>query len=152
MRRGSGTIIDDDGPSPEALEQMRDAPYNFWAAYQNEDLGHHGLGDLTFLACGPGSTLGDPPVRMPDFHDRINWRYQFAGYVNLETGSIVKDPPQIVEYCFYDGHAPRACTVKEALDFILMDIGLAQARDRAHARTFQSRHGLPVDYSQKEEA
>ena len=88
-----GKLIGDAKPDPESVELMRTSPYNFddtkWAAYQNHAMDSMECGHLKFLACGPQNTLkevkGD---RMPDFANAINWRYQFVGYVNLETGLI----------------------------------------------------------------
>jgi hypothetical protein len=51
-----------------------------------------GLGHLRFLATGPQNTIKEAPKpTLPDFHGEINWRYQFVGWVNLETGKIEED-------------------------------------------------------------
>lgn len=88
----SKPILDTDKPGDEALSTMRrfaDAtPGTRWAAYQNVELGHPGLGHLQFLAIGPGCTFHEAPKRMPDTKTAINWRYWFCGWVNLETGQI----------------------------------------------------------------
>jgi len=78
-------------PAPEALEQMRERGGN-WAAYCNMDLGHPDAGHLKFIKWGEGCTLEAPPKpRLPDFPNAINWRYQYVGEVNLETGEVVEE-------------------------------------------------------------
>src|SRR5271169_315723 len=56
-------------PEPAALAKMRSSRANFpgprWAAYENHDLGHWGLGHLQFLAVGPQNTLKVAPTRLP---------------------------------------------------------------------------------------
>lgn len=78
--------------SPEALEQMKESPYNFddtkWAAYQNIAMDSAGLGDLRFMAVGPRNTLKEKTKRLPDTHMGIGWRFQFVGWVDLEDGDI----------------------------------------------------------------
>jgi hypothetical protein len=91
-----GKLLGDEKPDSSAIDVMQNSPYNFddtkWAAYQNHDMGHRDLGHLKFLACGPQNTMkAVNSDRMPDFPGAINWRYQFVGYVNLETGKIEAD-------------------------------------------------------------
>lgn len=52
------------------------------AVYQNQDLGHPGLGHMKFVSYGtPEAQLeGDtPPERLPDIGGEINWRYGLVG-------------------------------------------------------------------------
>ena len=81
--------------SPEAVEQMRKSPYNFedtrWAAYQNQALDSADVGQLQFLAIGPQNTHKEPPPHMPDSHLGIGWKYQFVGWVNLDTCQVEAD-------------------------------------------------------------
>jgi hypothetical protein len=73
--------------SPEALATMRERGGN-WFGYQSHDMSSRTLGDLQFLQCGLGRTYSEPPARMPDTAQSINWRYMLAGKVNLETSEI----------------------------------------------------------------
>ena len=75
--------------SPETLEQLRELKGN-WAAYCNMDMGHPQLGHLKFLKHGESCTFAEPPkTRLPDGPDgAINWRYQYVGEVDLETGEV----------------------------------------------------------------
>lgn len=91
-----GNLIGNTQPDPDVVEIMKSSPHNFsdtrWAAYQNHDLGHRDIGHLQFLAVGPQNTVKEAPKpRLPDYPDRINWRYQFVGFVNLETGLIEEE-------------------------------------------------------------
>lgn len=63
-----------------------------WAAYENQDLGHHDIGHMKFLKVGETCTFQTPPNPLPDTERDINWRYQYIGMVNLETGEI--DAPE----------------------------------------------------------
>jgi len=78
--------------SPEALEQMRDSPYNHkdtkWAAYQNLALDSYNCGHLQFLAVGPSNTFKEKPAQYPDTEHGLGWRYRFVGWVDLETGEV----------------------------------------------------------------
>jgi len=75
-------------PEPESLKQMRERGGS-WAAYCNMDLGHPELGHLKFIKWGKGCTFAEPPKpQLPDFPTAINWRYQYVGEVNLETGEV----------------------------------------------------------------
>jgi hypothetical protein len=74
-------------PSPEALATMRERGGD-WFAYQSHDMSSRTLGDLQFLQCGAGRTYAEPPARMPDTAQSINWRYMLAGKVNLETDEV----------------------------------------------------------------
>ncbi len=47
-----------------------------------------GLGDLQFLQCGRGRTFKEPPARMPDTPQSINWRFLLVGIVDLQQGQI----------------------------------------------------------------
>lgn len=73
----------------EALDKMRERGGR-WFAYQNQDLGHYELGHLQFLQCGENCTFKTPPDRMPDTHDKINWRYYIIGEVDLESGEVIE--------------------------------------------------------------
>ena len=88
-------IQGDERPEPEALEAMREGikryPNARYAVYQNNDLGHPDIGHLKFLAVGPENTLKEAPQRLPDTRSEINWRYLFAGWVDLSTGEIVEE-------------------------------------------------------------
>jgi hypothetical protein len=48
------------------------------AVYENQDLGHPECGHRQYLTT---TTFKDgvPPTTLPDFADRINWRYQLVG-------------------------------------------------------------------------
>tara|TARA_Y100000310_G_C20093943_1_gene539567 strand:- start:206 stop:445 length:240 start_codon:yes stop_codon:yes gene_type:complete len=60
-----------------------------WAAYCNQDMGHPDLGHLQFLRFGAGCTFTEAPKpKLPDTPSAINWRYQYVGTVNLETGKV----------------------------------------------------------------
>ncbi len=74
--------------SPKALETMRSRG-GVWFAYQNVALDSANLAHLQFLCCGPGCTFTEPPARMPDTVQSINWRYVLAGCVDPTTGEIV---------------------------------------------------------------
>lgn len=81
---------------PEALAAMRERsaspderwPETRWAAAQNVELGHPGLGHLKFVAVGPGRTI--QTVESPTLP---HWRYYFVGWVNLATGTIQPEVP-----------------------------------------------------------
>lgn len=59
------------------------------AVYRNEDLGHPDMGRLKFVSFGsaaaqivteyPGIPAREPPDRLPDIGDEINWRYVLIG-------------------------------------------------------------------------
>ncbi len=55
------------------------------AVYENHDLGSPQVGHQQFLSFGsdaaqlPVPDVQDPPTRMPDFPNAINWRYQLVG-------------------------------------------------------------------------
>lgn len=82
-------IIGDTKPEPESLDAMRsrDSGGTKWAAFQNHDLGSREIGHLKFMAVGPNNTV--KAIDRPSLGD---WRYRFAGWVNLETGSIQEEP------------------------------------------------------------
>jgi hypothetical protein len=75
--------------APESLAAMQRAGGS-WYAYQNADLGAREFGHLKFLKCGEGCTFETPP-KLPDTATVINWRYQYVGPVNMETGEIQND-------------------------------------------------------------
>lgn len=88
----SKLIMGNERPDKFSLAQMRDRGGE-WAAYQNMDMGHRGLGHLMFLRYGPECTYKKPPNRMPDTSTLLCWRYFFVGKIDLITGEIkgVKD-------------------------------------------------------------
>jgi hypothetical protein len=52
------------------------------AVYENADLGHPELGHRQFLSFGSTQAqieTNEPPQRLPDIGNRINWRYQLVG-------------------------------------------------------------------------
>lgn len=75
--------------SKEILEIMRSRGGD-WYAYQNQDLGHKELGHLKFLKCGEDCTFFLPPKILPDTPLEINWRYVFAGKLDIKTGELEK--------------------------------------------------------------
>jgi hypothetical protein len=80
-------------PTVETITIMRERG-GTWAAYQDHDLGSLGIGHMKFLRYGEGCTFSEPPKpRLPDTRTEINWRYQFAGLVNVETGKIEEVKP-----------------------------------------------------------
>jgi hypothetical protein len=92
MQRGRGSV--DPKAEPEALEQMKSSPYNHgstrWAAYQNQCMDSTNFGHLQFLAVGPENTYKEKPKHYPDTQYGLGWRYLFAGWVDLETGEVIK--------------------------------------------------------------
>ena len=65
------------------LEEIRQRrkKYPIWAVYQNHDMMHSKMGDLVFLAVGPGATFRTPPDRAPDSNSYgFGWRYLFCGH------------------------------------------------------------------------
>jgi len=81
---------------PGAIEQMRSSPYNYedtkWAAYQNVAMDSGSLGHLQFLAIGPKNTLKEASKKAPDTQHGTGWKYQFVGWVDLETGEVLNAP------------------------------------------------------------
>jgi len=77
---------------PDALEQMKSSPYNYegtrWAAYQNKAMDSASCGHVQFLAVGPKNTLKTAPKQAPDTQHGTGWKYQFSGWVDLETGEV----------------------------------------------------------------
>lgn len=71
----------------ESLAVMRQRG-GTWAAYVNMALDSERRGHLQFMRVGEGCTFVEPPQRMPDTSTSINWAYQYAGMVNLQTGAI----------------------------------------------------------------
>lgn len=71
----------------EALDAMRGRGGK-WAAYCNMNWGGGGLGHLQFLRHGDGCTFEQAPKQLPDTLTALNWRYQYVGEVNLETGEV----------------------------------------------------------------
>ena len=88
----SALILGDERPHEDALVQMRERG-NYWAAYQNHDMGHPQLGHLQFIKYGPGCTFVSPPEPCPDTVHGLGWRYVFVGIVDLATGDIVEYGP-----------------------------------------------------------
>lgn len=89
-------MIGEERASEEALEQMRNSPYNHettkWAAYQNHALDSANCGHLQFLAVGPDNTCKEAPEKYPaDTSSGMGWRYLHVGWVDLETGEVVAD-------------------------------------------------------------
>lgn len=75
-------------PSPDALQQMRDSPYNYpttrWAMYENKAMDSASCGDLRFLATGPENTYKEPPDRYPDTPTLgPGWKYVHIGFATL---------------------------------------------------------------------
>ena len=79
-------------PNPAVLTILRERlkPGQTWFCYQNMALDSASLGHLKFLCCGPGCTFIEPPARLPDTAQSINWRYILVGYVDLVSGEIVE--------------------------------------------------------------
>lgn len=71
----------------ESLATMRQRG-GTWAAYVNMALDSERRGHLQFMRVGEGCTFAEPPQRMPDSSTSINWAYQYAGMVDLQTGTI----------------------------------------------------------------
>jgi len=89
-------MIGEEKASLEALEQMRNSPYNHentrWAAYQNHALDSANCGHLQFLAVGPDNTCKEAPERYPaDTSSGMGWRYLRVGWVDLETGEVIDE-------------------------------------------------------------
>jgi len=96
----SKKLIGDVKIDNSALTQMQllgDDGKNRWYAYQNHDMGSPTLGHVKFLRCGPDCGIKEAPKgTLPDFQNKgpgtapstINWRYQYVGVVNIETGEI----------------------------------------------------------------
>lgn len=82
---------------PFTIDVLRDRG-GMWAAYENQDLGSDMVGHLLFLPYGPGKSFLFAPDRLPDTEKDINWRYGLVGYVDLESGKVVrtKDLPHPV--------------------------------------------------------
>ncbi len=74
-------------PEIGALAKMRKRGGR-WAAYQNHELGHPGLGHLQFLQYGKGCTYVGLPKTYPMDKDALGWRYLLVGLVNIEAGLI----------------------------------------------------------------
>lgn len=72
---------------PEPLAAMRERGGK-WAAYCNMDIGSSALGHFKYLCHGKGCTFEKPPKQLPDTPSEINWRYQYVGEVNLESGEV----------------------------------------------------------------
>ena len=68
----------------EVLETLR-ARGGDWAAYQNHDLGHYGLGHLCFVQVGPANTYKDAPAQYPDTALGLGWRHRRVGWVDLKA-------------------------------------------------------------------
>lgn len=52
------------------------------AVYENHDLGHPQLGHKQFVSFGSEKAMlevEEPPQRLPDIGNAINWRYQLVG-------------------------------------------------------------------------
>lgn len=52
------------------------------ACYENQDMGHPGLGDRKFCSYGSSAAqleTDTPPERLPDIGGEINWRYTLIG-------------------------------------------------------------------------
>lgn len=83
-----------DKPDPAVLTILRERLKSgqAWFAYQNVAPDSANLGHLQFLCCGPGCTFTEPPARMPDTAQSINWRYILVGRVDLTTGEITEAP------------------------------------------------------------
>ena len=60
-----------------------------WFTYQNVALDSADLGGLRFLNCGDGCTIQKPPLRYPDTHLGVGWRYQLAGKVDIARGLTI---------------------------------------------------------------
>jgi hypothetical protein len=49
------------------------------AVYQNADLSHPMVGEIKLVSFGSDAAMletNDPPMRLPDIGNEINWRYQ----------------------------------------------------------------------------
>jgi hypothetical protein len=73
----------------ETLETIRQRRGD-WYAYTNVDLGSASLGHIKLLRCGEGCSFKEPPKRLPDTTQEINWRYYLTGKVDLATGKITE--------------------------------------------------------------
>lgn len=78
----------------EALQQMRERG-GVWTAYQNVALDSADLGNLRFLQVGPNCTYKTAPEQYPDSHLGVGWRFRRVGFVNLSTGEIQADAPEV---------------------------------------------------------
>lgn len=61
------------------------------AVYENQDLGHHELGDKRFVSYGSTAAqleTDTPPKQLPDTTKSINWRYQLIGTYKGDPLSI----------------------------------------------------------------
>lgn len=77
-----------DGYAEDEVSDMIDR-INLWlargdgvAVYENMDLGHRELGHRQFISYGSAAAAIQgyaPPERLPDFPQRINWRYCLIG-------------------------------------------------------------------------
>lgn len=78
---------------PADLKQMRDRAAQWpdcrWAAAQNNDLSSRDVGQLHFMAVGPGR--GVCAVTSTTL---IRWSCKFVGFVNLETGKLQSTCPE----------------------------------------------------------
>lgn len=68
---------------PSTVSVLKSVPGTV-AVYRNQDLGHPESGHLKFLRIGPQWTFQEPPKKLPDTPDQINWRYLLIGTVDVE--------------------------------------------------------------------
>jgi len=85
-------LLGTEKPDPVMLAILRERlkTGQTWFCYQNMALDSASLGHLKFLCCGTGCTFTEPPARMPDTAQSINWRYVLVGHADLTTGEIVE--------------------------------------------------------------
>ena len=81
-------------PDESALNFMRERG-GVWGAYQCVALDSADLGDLRFLQVGANRTYKTAPEQYPDSHLGVGWRFRRVGFVNLSTGEIQPNAPEV---------------------------------------------------------
>lgn len=64
------------------------------AIYENQDIGHLQLGHRQFVSFGSTAAQlesDEPPQRLPDIGNRINWRYQLIGFIKHNSSQKEKN-------------------------------------------------------------
>lgn len=69
--------------------RVRRNPGTRWAAYENRAWDSSNAGHVQCLLVGTYCTYAEPPRTFPQDNEHgMGWRYLFAGFVNLDDGTI----------------------------------------------------------------